>query len=88
MRRSKYIIGIRTDIAAGLIKMEKEALAEWVSDGNSPLENPWHMCHEDNRPLSFIAAILFFKEMTSGTGSILLDYETESSDDSEMNIPF
>jgi hypothetical protein len=88
MRRSKYIIGIRKDMAASLMLDEKEALVEWVSGGNSPLKNPWHMCYEDNRPFSFITAVQFINETASETGSVFFDYTAYGSNDSELNIPF
>jgi hypothetical protein len=63
MRRRKYIVGIRRPVAAALTKSDKKALAEWVLDGNSPLDNPWYICHEDSRPFDYIAALLFVYEM-------------------------
>ena len=89
MKRCKYIIGIRRRIAADLTKADKEALVDWVSIGNSPLDNPWLMCYEDNRPLSFISAMQVFNDFASEAGTGIFDHETDNFNDSvETNMPF
>jgi len=56
MGRCKCYIGVSLHSAGDMTKKEKKDLFEWVSSGNSPLENPWCMCREDGMPYGFTAA--------------------------------
>ena len=88
MKRNKYISCVRRYTAANMTENDKKELAKWVSDGNSPLGNPWHMCREDSRPFDFITALHIVnemaKEMECGIEGIL----AEITDDPVMAPPF
>ena len=68
MRRNKYIVGVRRHVAANMTENDKKELAKWVSDGNSPLNNPWYMCRDDGRPFDFITALHLINEMVEEMG--------------------
>ena len=68
MRRNKYIIGVHRYVAANMTENDKKELAKWVSDGNSPLVNPWYMCREDGWPYGFITALHLLNEMAEEMG--------------------
>jgi hypothetical protein len=44
---------------------ERNALHEWVSDGNSVYDNPCLIVHEGGRPVDFINAIRTFEEIAN-----------------------
>jgi len=69
MGRRKYVVGLPRRVAGAMAKCDKKALADWVSDGNSPLENPWLICHEDGRPFSFAAAMQFWDGIAEEMGA-------------------
>ncbi|MCL2123412.1 MAG: hypothetical protein FWH34_06245 [Desulfovibrionaceae bacterium] len=66
MGRSKYAIGLPRRIASTMTKSDKKALAEWVADGNSPLDNPWLLCREDGWPFDFVSAMRFWRDVDEG----------------------
>ena len=42
-----------------LTRDERQGLNEWIKDGNSVHDNPWHMADESGRPMDFITALRF-----------------------------
>jgi hypothetical protein len=88
MRRNKYIVGIYGRIAANMTEYGKKYIAEWVSGGNSLLENPWYMCHEDNQPYSLISAMQIIDDMAADAEIWVEDNCLDFFDISEENMPF
>jgi hypothetical protein len=88
MGRSKYYIGISKGEAGNMTKREKKNLFDWVASGNSPLDNPWHMCHEDNRPYDFISATRVADEMAAGVEGGIEDIYDGFPDALETELPF
>ena len=88
MRRNKYIFGVHQSAAANMAENDKKELAKWVSDGNSPIENPWHMCGEDGRPYDYITALHVVNEIVEGIRCDIEDIWAEIPDDPVMDPPF
>jgi len=49
--------------AGPLTEEEKADLCEWVADGNSVYDNPYYLCDDSGRPMSFIEGCRFAEWM-------------------------
>jgi len=86
MMRSKYVIGCYCH--RHMTENDKKELANWISGGNSPLGNPWHMCREDGRQFDFITALQLLNEMAKEMGCGIEGVLAGIPDDPSMDPPF
>jgi hypothetical protein len=88
MKSVKYVVGVRSPIAAKMTKPEKKDLAGWVSCGKSLLDNPWYISNERGHPMGYISAMLIIFTQMEEMGINVEDDLANVTDSSEIDLPF
>lgn len=60
---------------------EKEQLFQWISEGNSPYNNPYYMSNEKGYPIDFIEALRAVEQFAFESGN-----ETTRKSDKVIDI--